>query len=862
LTTASIALVATALLLLPGWVIWRLIGPRGMPVALQLAPVFAVSLALISMVGWTGYLLGIGFAGVKTVSIVALALAVVASPIALWYHGPRATEKASLEPGWTLWVVLAIALAAGLSGLYSGPWLSATADSFYHLAAIRSLAAHGTALPQQVFFSTRVPAPDPTSGTWHLALALVSNLSGQDPVAVWRVMTVVLPPLLVLAFFALALAITRTSIAALIVTAIYLLLGLSFDFRDIAYPNQFGNLLAWLSIAFLLRFVDNGSRRELALSALVAFAASAAHPLLGPSLLAALAGGVAAALLVRSPSWKRLAFAAAVVGAATLPVLIADTSTVYAAAPYAPMASTSPLPLRTIHHPWTWVWPSNWYDNPGTIIGTAFAVILVRRWRAGEVGAGLVIAVLVAVPAVALTPFIGATYSRQYLLARVSYVLHPLAWMAWGWAVTIAMGALRGRWRIPAAAVLVISTVAASAVFYLGPLTLYRLPASSPKSLLYSRSSDLTVAWRDRLAAIGKLPKSSVLLTEPRMAYEVAGLTGIEVVAIPYAHTPAQISQRDGPRRRVDATDAVQGRLDSASLAGVLEHYGVTHVLVDTDRTDPAAWTQLASAQILTQIASGDRWRLYSYDPRMLDQYLDLPAQPGPGPVLARSGVGPARALAGRAVFARLEWNQGVAGSARLQADVVDSNLSYGRTIDVGRLGSTETVALPIPLDAPIGQYRLSLVLSGGQALPLGEFQVGHLYQAEEMGGVTADDASGWTIVGGPAYQGGVAARATNPGSATHQSIPQIDAGRFCVGARVYDDGTGRPNSLQVTLGGAGAQLAWSGSAPGMLWLRAPITLDRAAGQLGTRLIQRTQAMAVVDALEVYPLVEGVCSSS
>src|SRR6266566_9050839 len=77
---------------------------------------------------------------------------------------------------------------------------------------------------------------------------------------------------------------------------------------------------------------------------------------------------------------------------------------------------------------------------------------------------------------------------------------------------------------------------------------------------------------------------------------------------------PAQIQARDGPRRREEALDATQGRFDSAELAGVIEHYGVTDVLVDMDRTDSAAWAQLASAEILTPIASGDRWRLYSYD--------------------------------------------------------------------------------------------------------------------------------------------------------------------------------------------------------------------------------------------------------
>ena len=828
-----------------------------MPAALQIAPAFALSMVLISIVGWSGYLLGIGFTGVKAVVIVVVVLAAVGSPLALLYRRPQAKE--SVSPRWTLWVALAIALGAGLSALYSGPWLSATADSFYHLAAIRSLAEHGTALPQQVFFSTPVPAPDPTTGTWHLALALVSNLSGQDPIAVWRVMTVALAPLVVLAFFTLALAITRSGTAALVACALYTVLGLSFDFRDAAFPNQFGSILSWLALVFFLRYGNNGSRRELAAAALIAFAASTIHPLLGPFVVAASIAGVAAAALIRSHSWKRLAVAAAVIGAATVPLFIVDASTVYAPAPFAAMATTAPLPLRVIHHPWTWVWPSNWYINPGTILGTVFAVSLVRLWRAGETGAGLVIAVLVAIPAAAVTPLFATTYSGQYLLARVSFVLQPLAWVAFGWAVTLAIGSLRTRWIIPAAAVLLISAMGVGVAFYAGPFVLYHRPASSPKSLAYSRSTDLTVAWHDRLAAIDKLPRGSVLLAEPRMAYEVAGLTGIEVVAVPYSHTPLQIQVRDGARRREDAVDAVQGRLDSASLAGVIEHYGVTEVLVDMDRTDPAAWAQLANAEILTPIASGDRWRLYSYDPRMLDQYLNLPTQPGPGSELARSGVGPQRVLAGRAVFARVEWNQGVSIHARLEADALDSRFSFSRTIDNSGAGSTASVAVPIPLDAPVGHYRLSLVMSGGSSLPLGLFDVGSLVQAEDMGGVVAGDSGGWTAVGGLAYQGGVAAIATNLGSATHQAIRPIGAGRFCVSARVYDYGTGQSNVLEVTLGGADAKLAWAGSAPGVRSVSIPITLDSKAGQLGTRLIQRGQAAAVVDALEVYPLVAGAC---
>lgn len=853
-----ISLWVAALLLLPGLVVWRMVGPQGMPLALQVAPAFALSLAVTAVVGWVGYAIGLGFNSVRAVSVVLVLLAALGLPVALWYRKPGTNE--TVMPRWVLGAVAAMAVAAGLSAGYSGPWLSATADSFYHLAAVRDLIAHNTALPKEVFFPTLVPSPDPTTGVWHLAVALVSNLSGQDPVMVWRVMTVALAPLMVLGFFALALSITRSATAALIACALYIVLGLSFDFRNVANPNQFGDVLAWLALAFALRFIDNGSRRELVVASSIAFGASAVHGALSPFLLVALAGGVLAAIVVRAPSWRRFAIAAVVVGAAALPVLIVDASTLAASAPYATMALPSPLPLRLVHHPWTWVWPSNWYDNPGTVLGTTFAVSLVRIWRSGEAGAALVIAAMLTVPAAAITPLFATSYSRQYLLARVAFVLQPLAWVAWGWGLALAISALQGRLKVPAAALVVISAVAMASAFYIGPLARYVAPASSLRSYAYTRSTDLTVAWRDRLTAIDKLPLSAVILAEPRMAYELAGLTGRDVVAVPLTHTPAQIEVRDGPRRRTDALDATQGRLDSASLAGVIEHYGVTNVIVDTDRTDPAAWAQLASAQILSPVASGPNWRLYRYDPAMLDAFLDLSMQAGSDAELTSSGIGPQVAASGRAVFARLEW-KGAAQSARLQVDALDSKQTYGRTVDLS-VGSSQTFALPIPTNTPAGRYRLDLVLSDGRSVALGQFAVGGLYQAEDMGGVVAGDSTGWTIVGAAFYHGGLAASATRPGSSARQAIPPVAAGTYCAAALVYDNGTQQSSALDLTLGDGDAQLTWVGASPGLRWVRAPIVVNATAGQLGMRLVHAGQGAMIVDSVEIYPVIQGgACSS-
>lgn len=855
----SISIWAAALLFLPGLAIWRLAGPRDLPGALQLAPAFALSLTVIALIGWSCFVLDAGFNGVKAASIAVIVLSMIALPISLRFRRAAATER--VLPGWALPAAAVLSLVAGLSALYTGPWLSATADTFYHLAAVQAVLQHGTALPQEVFFSTPAPSPDPTSGAWHLALALISTFSGSDPVTVWRVVNVLVTPVTVLGFFALAIAVTRNAIAALLATVLYSALALNFDFRDAAYPNRFGLLLAWLAFAFVLRYVQNGSRRELVVAVAAAFAASAVHPLLSPFLLIVLVGGAAAAIVVRSPAAARFTIAALMVCGAALPLLIVNLLTLRIPTPYQAMAVMSPLLVPVIHHPWPWVWPSFWFGVPGIVLGTAFAILLVRLWRSKDDGAGLVVAALLVVPAGALVPLFASSRSGQYLLARVAGVLAPLAWIALGWGVALAAGIIRsrGRMAIPAAAAVVVAALALAPGFYSGTLSQYLRPASSAKSITASRTGDLTVVWRDRLTAIARLPQSSVILAEPRMAYELAGLTGREVVAVPLSHTPVQAD--GGPQRREAALDATQGRLDAFGLAGVIEHYGVTDVLVDMDRTDAAAWAQLATAGILSPIASGSRWQLYRYDPLMLDGYLNVPLSAGPLPDFTASGIGPQPALAGRAIFARLQWSGAFAGQALLRAESSGSKLAFTRSIVLAGGGASQTFALPIPTDAPVGHYQLSIELGPDRSVPLGGFDVGLLYQAEDMGGIVAGDSSSWSTAGGPAYQDALSATATRIGAAASQAIPPVAAGSYCISARVYDYGTGETSAVEAGVGGAVARLSWSGAVAGMRWVRGTIVVDRPGGQLVMRLLQRGQNAVVVDALELDPLIQGQCSS-
>jgi hypothetical protein len=283
----------------------------------------------------------------------------------------------------------------------------------------------------------------------------------------------------------------------------------------------------------------------------------------------------------------------------------------------------------------------------------------------------------------------------------------------------------------------------------------------------------------------------------------------------------------------------------------------VSNVLVDTDRTGPDAWAQLAGAQVLTQIASGDRWRLYAYDASRLDTYLDLATREGPAPELQRSGFGPNPAIAGRAVFARLEWAGQTTGQARLQATGPAGGFS--REVAVGAQ-PTETLALPIPLDAPVGTYRLDLALAGGRTLALGDFAVGRLFQGEDLGGIVPGDSRGWTTLGGKAYHGDVAALAFNIGSTARQATPPIAAGEYCIEAGVWDYGTDNADAVEVGLGDARTQLEWSGAVAQARQVRGRLVLDRESGQLVMRVVRRDQPGVVLDWIEVYPAAGVSCA--
>jgi hypothetical protein len=201
----------------------------------------ATSLAAITFVAVACDVLGLGLA---TVGIVLGAIAVLAAG---WRarRGARLLGPTQLARGEL--ACFAVAIFAIALALWSGTWFSHGADTFYHLAAARAQALDGTALAHRVFVP-EAAGPDPTSGTWHVVLALIAVGTGQDVATVWAVLAPVTAGLLALSIATLGRAASGSAWAGALGVLAYLVLERRFDLRTAPFPNE----VAWIPLAVAL----------------------------------------------------------------------------------------------------------------------------------------------------------------------------------------------------------------------------------------------------------------------------------------------------------------------------------------------------------------------------------------------------------------------------------------------------------------------------------------------------------------------------------------------------------------------------------------------------------------------------------
>ncbi|MEP7029048.1 MAG: hypothetical protein ABI960_10670, partial [Candidatus Eisenbacteria bacterium] len=209
------------------------------------------------------------------------------------------------------WVVVVGVVVGGL-----GAPLVYQSDSLDHIATVRRIEVTREPFPTDAFFrDAGVTGADPRKGTYHVALALVARAARVDPVTLWRFLPLLFIPVFLLAMYSLTFALTRSRMAGLVATFLFPLIygggpG-GTELRETVYSTRVGELVALLSIAALVRFIERGGKRRLGLFWAVAVSAILVH--VWYALYFALALGVyAAGVLVAAPTrerWKRFGLA-------------------------------------------------------------------------------------------------------------------------------------------------------------------------------------------------------------------------------------------------------------------------------------------------------------------------------------------------------------------------------------------------------------------------------------------------------------------------------------------------------------------------------------------------------------------------
>lgn len=707
--------------------------------------------------------------------------------------------------------VALIGLAAGALAWWQGPWLSHTADAFYHLAAVRSALTKGEAFPTLPLYADRGGWPDPTSGALHSLLAYVCLLLGADPVAVWRVWHLVAAALPSMALARFAWLASGRALVGLLAVLLQLFAFGGFDLRTAAYPNQVGMALFWAVLGLALAgrpLLTSVGIVGLALLH-VGLATAALVVLLGvcvvqPRLLAAVAAGAIAVALRSLPLADAPTVIDARVGTPAFPSVAPPSAGALAPTAAALVGEHSLPPSPAV--------------AAAVVALVVVTLVLARRRPLGPHRVVLLFAGMSLAPLAALVvSAVGLPSSLAYAAARVAVVLAAAQPVLLAWAlveVAVAWRTGGGATRVirAGAALLLVSSIV-EGVARLGPT-----PAVS-HSFASSRAGDLSVLWRDRVAA---LPPGAVLVGDPEVVYQLAGLADVTTAATPLSHTPAAVARTDGWLRRGDALDLLDLTAEPLRIASIAERLGPSALLI-VDATAPAwaTWRD-RPPPIFAQVAGGADWVLLRYQRGGLAAYLDVP----------QGEVRPQELLAGEAAFVR-------------QRAPVELRDGSGRTVARSETAG-ELQVLRVPGNATIGWYQLAGTTIG----------LGHEYEAESfpIRELPADGRQppGWALYSQSFYGRHRAARTTDL-AAVGRPIPPLPPARYSVRVRVYEYEYAVPNELQVRLGSNVVAVDWAAGTRAPRIVSNELVTVTLAESIEMRLTRREQPLAIVDWIRVYP---------
>lgn len=555
---------------------------------------FATSATLASAIMLAG--------GYAHLSLEAGVVAYLAGAVALtWWALRLMKDRPALTadlPG------LALGGAAMLLALVERPWFKVSADTFYHLAAARSLLVRDSLVVTDPFHGTATTIADPSSGVLHTMMAFFVRLTGMDMAAMFSGWTVLGSALLALSFYALLRRLAPVQWAATAGAVAYLLANQFLDFRALGYPNRISMALVFFGILVLTEVFETPSWTAVVASVGACVAVSAMH-VGNAEFLFIVGAAIAFWALVDAVAgrWRDKAWAfdgllaitgtlaAAVV--LSLPFILPKFGVVSGSSMVETAAAVSRVDLFQLG-PFVVTRPGRFFDG-GTlmfVMTSALALFmagwsLVKRDRVALSAfaiCSLPLLLLVDPPVTTLL-----VTKSFYNLTRIAALLGFTPFVAIAWALARPKRAAGRGQAVFLALIALIGALAISGPYLQTTWTetVGAVRKGMNVSVWRSRESDVRDLWGyDTLARIRAAIGESrpMIAADPETGYYFSGLADVRLVAAPRSHSPLAVEVVDGPARRKAMELLLYPTATVAERRAILTRWGADYVVLWTSR--------------------------------------------------------------------------------------------------------------------------------------------------------------------------------------------------------------------------------------------------------------------------------------
>jgi predicted permease len=602
---------------------------------------FSLSVGTISVLGTAFYFLNNDLSVVQSSLLILLVVVFLVRAVG-WWRGRKSGKDSNNRRRRVMGrlasfsqptlIIISFTIFCSLLAFWTGPWLSHTADAFMHMAAVRRLISTGQVLNTGVYFPWESPGLVPQTGTWNLALALLSSFSGMDITRIWLYLPALLTPVYILSFYAFASSLFRNYKLAAFVTVLYFILHHKLDFRVLARPNRISLAILWIALMFTLKYLDTGKKKYLCLASVLGFVLSTMHFFTTELFLLSISSYALFRLLFRlkkgifsDSDFKRalvvvvitlvlaspfvifkLASARFTIG----PILPADVREAYKRAFRHSLSLGEEFfivdPAMLFRHPLLFKeMPLPDVGARGELVLFSYLLMffLIPACLRGKRTETFLFANMAIVPLIIFNPLLLhfiAGRVPDLVIFRLAYEMTPsvlvFGFFLYPWLAGLTRSGdedfsrTRRRekgWRSRLLPIFLISVslfcaissflggpVVGGAVAIYNPFSTYRY------SVKVSREGRL-VSWEEPFSFImNELPKDAVVLSDPVSSYYIAGLTGRFVIAVPPTHQEAN-SMRGGPLARRDVMSVLDQDVDLKTTVSLLRKWNADYIFVD-----------------------------------------------------------------------------------------------------------------------------------------------------------------------------------------------------------------------------------------------------------------------------------------